>query len=68
MESTALAGTALHQTAQRLQESARENKRLERAHRRAAQRDRQALAELLEFAAANGIRIVIESKPEGTDK
>jgi hypothetical protein len=56
MNSTALPET-IQQTAEALDASARDHKRAERFHRQAAQRDRQALDRLLEFAWTAGVRV-----------
>lgn len=61
-------GTALAETAQRLADSAREHKRLSAYHRRQAQQDRRALEEMVAYFRANGINVVIQSKPGGTDE
>lgn len=46
----------------RLDESAREHKRLEAEHRAAARRDRATIDQILAFCEAAGIRVIQHSK------
>lgn len=46
----------------RLDESAREHKRLEKEHRASARRDRATIAQILAFCEAAGINVIQQSK------
>lgn len=57
-------GTALTDTIARLEDSAASHKRLAAHHRRQAAADRRALEVLMDYARANGIAVIVQSKPQ----